>query len=100
GREELGAFVCPARPTLSPAIELRTLAERLVDRDGLTARQTTFTLPELVCAVAGALAEGAPADAVLEAAAQLTQLPALQLVEPQETPGRPPRFTTSELHDV
>jgi conjugative relaxase-like TrwC/TraI family protein len=74
-----------------------TLAERLFGREGLTARQTTFVLPELVQAVAGSLREGASVDQVLAEAEALSLLPGLEGLEQDQTPGRPARFTTREL---
>lgn len=41
-----------------PELDREHLAERLFGPDGLTAKQTTFALPELVCAVAGSLRDG------------------------------------------
>ena len=48
---------------------------RLLAPDGLTAKQTTFTMPELVRAVAGSLRDGAPVEQVLAAADELSRLP-------------------------
>jgi hypothetical protein len=98
GRRELRALASPPQPPR--AIELGEAAERLLGRDGLTATQTTFTRPELVCAVAGGIRHGTTADDVLDAAEQLATCPGIELVESEHAPGRPARFTTRELLEV
>ena len=98
GRRELRALVSP--PHSPRAIELDEAAAELLGRDGLTAKQTTFTMPELVCAVAGGIRHGAPADDVLDAAEQLARFPGVELIESEQAPGRPARFTTRELLEV
>jgi conjugative relaxase-like TrwC/TraI family protein len=86
------------RPRLDvPAIDRDCLAERLFGPEGLTAKQTTFALPELVQAVAGSLREGADVDRVLEEAEALLRLPGVERLEQDGAPGRPARFTTREL---
>jgi ATP-dependent exoDNAse (exonuclease V) alpha subunit len=60
-------------------------------------KQTTFTTPELVQAVAGSLPVGGTADEVLELAEKPARSPGVELVEHGDTPGRPARFTTREL---
>jgi conjugative relaxase-like TrwC/TraI family protein len=81
-------------------IDSGKLAERLFGPDGLTAKQAAFTLPELVCAVAGSLREGASIDQVLAETERLSRLPGLESLEPASTPGRPARFTTRELLEI
>ncbi|CAN5717143.1 MobF family relaxase [soil metagenome] len=98
GRRELLALDGPPQP--ARAVELDDVTPRLFGTEGLTARQTTFTMPELVCAVAGEIRGGATADDVLEAAEKLAMLPGVELVEPEHAPCRPARFTTRELLDV
>jgi conjugative relaxase-like TrwC/TraI family protein len=63
----------------------------------LTAKQTTFTMPELVQAVAGSACEGASVDEILESAASLSRSPLVEQLERETSPGRPVRFTTREL---
>jgi conjugative relaxase-like TrwC/TraI family protein len=99
GRRELDALV-HERPLLRDRVEVDKLAARVLGRDGLTAKQTTFTTPELVRAVAGALPAGRSVDEVLEAADELARFPSVERVEDGETPGRPARFTTRELLQV
>jgi conjugative relaxase-like TrwC/TraI family protein len=99
GRRELEALVAE-RSLPHRHVERPQPAARVFGPDGLTARRTTFTLPELVRAVAGSLPQGASVDDVLENAEELSRFPSIQLVEPGETPGRPARFTTRELLEV
>lgn len=64
------------RPRLEvPEIDRDLLAEQLFGPDGLTARQTTFALPELVQAVAGSLRDGATVERVLDATSSRTPRP-------------------------
>ena len=98
GRRELRALV--GLPRLARAIDLAVAAEQILGRDGFTAKQTTFTLPELVCAVAGTVRSGASVEVVVEAAEKLATFPGVELVEPERAPGRPARFTTRELLEV
>ena len=96
GRRELRAVVDRGRePAREIAID--TLARELFGREGLTAKQTSFTTPELVCAIAGRLRDGASVQQVLEATDQLSRCPVVETVEPSPSPGRPTRFTTNEL---
>ena len=96
GRRELETLVNP-RPVPHRQVEREQLAARLFGRDGLTEKRTTFTMPELVRAVAGSAPSGASVDEVLEAAEELSRFPGVELIEPGDTPGRPARFTTREL---
>jgi conjugative relaxase-like TrwC/TraI family protein len=97
GRREL-TRLGRERPRLDvPAIDRDGLAERLLGPDGLTAKQTTFAIPELVQAVAGSVREGAPVERVIEEAEALSRLPGLERLEQDAAPGRPARFTTREL---
>ncbi len=95
GRRDLDALVHQRRER--DRIELEQLAVGVLGQEGLTEKQTTFTMPELVRAVAGSLLAGESADRVLELADELSRFPGVELVEAQEVPGRPARFTTHEL---
>src|SRR5262249_42076491 len=53
--------------------------------------------PQLVCAVATSLPEGAPTERVLAEAEELTRIRGVELLEAGTVAGRPARFTTSEL---
>jgi len=96
GSRELDALV-HEQPIGWDRVELEQLAAGVLGRDGLTEKQTTFTMPELVRAVAGALPAGGSVNEVLELAEELSRFPGVELVEAQEAPGRPARFTTREL---
>ena len=79
-------------------VQLGRLAGELLGPDGLTARGTTFTRPDVVMAIAERLPAGAPAPYVAELADRLLATSAVkQLDDP--TPGRPPAYTTTELLD-
>ena len=95
GRTELRALLGRSPERSQP--DLPRLVERLLGPEGLTARQTTFSEPELVCALAQAHAQGGRADEVAALARSLGSLPGLALVESGGVPGRPARFTTREL---
>jgi len=96
GRRELDALVGEHQRASDP-VELDRLAATLLDPDGLTAKRTTFTMPELVQAVAGSLPAGAHLREVLEIADELSRVPGVELVDEAKAPGRPARFTTREL---
>ncbi len=96
GRRELDALVHD-RPLFRDRVELDELAARVLGRDGLTEKQTTFTTPELIRAVAGSLPAGGSVDEVFRLARELTRFPGIELVEEGDVPGRPARFTTREL---
>lgn len=98
GRRELRALAGPPHP--ARAIDLAEAAEQLLGCGGVTAKQTTFSMPELVCAVAGTVRQGATTEDVLETAEKLATFPSVELVEPEHAPGRPARFTTRELLEV
>ena len=96
GHSELDALMAD-RPLARESVELDWLATSLLGRDGITAKQTTFTTTELVQAVAGSLPGGARADDVLEIADELSRFPSVELVDEANAPGRPARFTSWEL---
>jgi conjugative relaxase-like TrwC/TraI family protein len=99
GRRQFDGLV-HKRPIGRDRVQLEQLAAVVLGREGLTERQTTFTMPELVRAVAGALPAGGSVAEVLELAEELSRFPGVELVEAQEVPGRPARFTTRELLEV
>ncbi|MGH3031914.1 MAG: MobF family relaxase, partial [Gaiellaceae bacterium] len=98
GRRELRQAVGP--PHAPAPFDPVELADHLLAHDGLTEKQTTFTTPEVVRAVAESLREGASVDEILEAATELARFPGVELLQPEHSPGRPARFTTRELLDV
>jgi conjugative relaxase-like TrwC/TraI family protein len=99
GHRELEALV-RGRSVARDRVEAEQLGALLLGSDGLTEKQTTFTTPELVQAVAGSLPAGGTVDEVLELADELSRFPGVELLEDGGTPGRPARFTTRELLTV
>ncbi len=98
GRRELDALT--RYPSLRRhRIDRERLAIELLGRDGLTAKETTFTMPELVQAVAGSLPQGASVEQVEEFAETLSRVASIELVD-AGTVGRPARFTTRELLEI
>lgn len=95
GRAELRALL--GRSPERPEPDLAGLVECLLSPEGLTAKQTTFSEPDLVCALAEAHAQGESAEDVARLARSLAALPNLALVESGAVPGRPARLTTREL---
>jgi hypothetical protein len=71
-----------------------------ITADLLTAHQTTFTSPEIVCAVAGAARDGATVGEGLEATEGVAEGPGVVRVGDAPTPGRPERFTARGLLDL
>jgi len=100
GRRELRRLLHERPRPHVPAIDREELAARLFAPEGLTEKQSTFTTPELLCAIATSLRDGAAVERMLEEAEDLSRLTVLQRLEPDATPGRPARFTTRELLQV
>jgi conjugative relaxase-like TrwC/TraI family protein len=94
GQRELAAVIgrTPRRP---PVFE--EIAQRLLAPEGLTEKHTTFSHPDLVCALAAAHPQGCAVETVLELARELADLPAVRRIDAAAEPGRPPRYTTAEL---
>jgi hypothetical protein len=67
---------------------------------GLTEKQTAFSDPEAVMAWAQAHRSGAPAERVRRLASRLTRTDGVETVGEPPSPGRPGRYSTSELVDV
>jgi hypothetical protein len=97
GQRELSRLVREPLSPHEPAVDREALAAQLFAPDGLTEKRSTFTTPELVCAVATSLRDGAPVDRVLAEAHALSRFPGIELLDAGEVPGRPARFTTGEL---
>src|SRR6266516_1314926 len=76
---------------------LLRIAQRLLGPEGLTARQTAFSEPEIVMAWSQAHAQGAPAERVRRLAARLTGTDGVERVGERPSPGRPARYSTAEL---
>jgi len=91
GRRELRGL------TQEPSLPAAPIDLDALSVEGLTAKQTTFTMPELVQAVAGAARDGGTVEDILEAAERLARSPLVERLEPEMSPGRPARFTTRAL---
>src|SRR6266536_693202 len=76
---------------------LLRIAQRLLGPEGLTARQTAFSEPEIVMAWSQAHAQGASAERVRRLAARLTGTDGVERVGEPPSPGRPARYSTAEL---
>src|SRR5215210_3947062 len=77
--------------------QLLRIAQRLLGPEGLTARQTAFSEPEIVMAWSQAHAQGASAERVRRLAARLTGTDGVERVGERPSPGRPARYSTAEL---
>ena len=67
---------------------------------GLTEKQTAFSDPEAVMAWAQAHRSGATAERVRRLASRLTRTDGVEAVGEPPSPGRPARYSTTELVDV
>ena len=67
---------------------------------GLTEKQTAFSGPEAVMAWAQAHRSGATAERVRRLASRLTRTDGVEAVGEPPSPGRPARYSTTELVDV
>jgi conjugative relaxase-like TrwC/TraI family protein len=81
-------------------VQQAALDAAAISGEALTARQTTFTTPDVICAVAGAAREGASAEAVLAAVVLVVDTPGVLRIGGSPTPGRPARFTAQELLEL
>ena len=80
--------------------ELLRIAGRMLGPEGLTEKQTAFSDPEAVMAWAQAHRGGATADRVRRLAARLVRTDGVQPVGEASSPGRPARYSTTELVDI
>ncbi len=77
--------------------QLTQIAQRLLGPEGLTARRTAFSEPELVMAWADAHVQGANIDRIRQVAARFEAIDGVRAVGEEPTPGRPARYSTAEL---
>lgn len=70
-----------------------------LDAEALTAHQAVITTPQIICAIAGSLRDGAPVEEVLRMVKELTHRPEVVRIGDPATPGAPERFTTRDLLD-
>jgi conjugative relaxase-like TrwC/TraI family protein len=97
GRAELDALLRrTSRRELSPR-DLLELAERMLGRAGLTEKATAFSDPDLVIAWAQAHTQGASAERIRLLAARLAVADGVETVGEEAQPGRPARYSTTEL---
>ncbi len=97
GNRELRALFGRVRQRDLSREQLLRIAQRLLGPEGLTARQTAFSEPEIVMAWSQAHAQGASADRVRRLAARLSGTDGVELVGERPSPGRPARYSTTEL---
>jgi conjugative relaxase-like TrwC/TraI family protein len=97
GHAELAALLhrCNARHLSSG--ELLDIAAEMRGSHGLTERATAFSDPDLVMAWAEAHMQGAPANRVRRLAERFSRTEGIELVGDDPTPGRPQRYSTTEL---
>src|SRR6266540_2534728 len=97
GSRELQALLGRARYRELSSGALLTIAKRMLGPKGLTEKRTAFSDPEAVMAWAEAHAAGASAERVLRLAARLMQTDGVERVGDTPSPGRPARYSTTEL---
>src|SRR6266540_3340170 len=97
GNRELRALFGRVRRRDLSRKQLLRIAQRPLGPEGLTARQTAFSEPEIVMAWSQAHAQGASADRVRRLAARLSGTDGVELVGERPSPGRPARYSTTEL---
>src|SRR6266536_2441740 len=97
GRRELQALLDRVSDRRASAGELLAIARRMLGPNGLTEKRTAFSEPEAVMAWAEAHPSGATADRVRRLAARLTETDGVERVGEMPTPGRPARYSTTEL---
>ncbi len=97
GRRELERLLGRTAYRDLPERQVREISARLLGREGLTEKRTTFSAAEAVMAWAQANRQGAPVERVLGLAARFTGMEEVVPVGPIAVPGRPALFSTSEL---
>lgn len=100
GRRELQALLGRVRPQEPSREALLRLARQMLGPGGLTERQTAFSAPEAVMAWANAHRAGAPVERVRRLAERLTHALGVEPVGEAPSPGRPARYSTTELVEV
>src|SRR5581483_4871065 len=79
---------------------LLQLARQMLGPEGLTEKQTAFSDPEAVMAWSQAHRAGIPAERVRRLATRLTRAEGVEAVGEPPSPGRPARYSTTELVNV
>lgn len=96
GRRERDSVLGRARWRPLRESDRRAVAERLVGREGLTERQTTFADADVIKAWAEAHTAGATVDDIRALAGRFARLVGVVEVAPGQA-GRSPRYSTREL---
>jgi conjugative relaxase-like TrwC/TraI family protein len=97
GARELLALLGRVRYQEPSRETLLQLARGMLGPHGLTEKQTAFSDPEAVMSWAQAHRSGAPAERVRRLAARLTRTEGVEAVGEPPSPGRPARYSTTEL---
>src|ERR671937_155725 len=97
GSRELRAVLGRVRQRELSREQLLRIARRLLGPEGLTERQTAFSEPEVVMAWSQAHTQGASAERVRRLAGRLTRADGVERVGDRPSPGRPARYSTTDL---
>src|SRR5580765_2939886 len=100
GNRELQALLGRVRHREPSRETLLQLARTMLGPQGLTEKQTAFSDPEAVMAWAQAHRFGATVERVRTLASRLTRTDGVEAVGEPPSPGRPARYSTSELVDI
>jgi conjugative relaxase-like TrwC/TraI family protein len=97
GHRELRSLVGRVVRSEATAREVQAISHRLLGPLGLTEKRTAFSAPELVMAWAESLAQGATGSAIRQICERFTSIDGVERVGDAPAPGRPARYSTSEL---
>ncbi len=97
GRGELDALLHRAKGRELSTHDLLELSRKMLGPGGLTEKTTAFSDPDLVMAWSAAHAQGASAERVRTLAARLADAEGVESVGEEAQPGRPARYSTTEL---
>jgi len=100
GQRELASLVGRSARREPTTRELRSIVQRLLGPLGLTEKRTAFAAPELVMAWAEALPQGATVSRIRQLSERFVAIDGVARVGDAPTPGRPVRYSTSELMQI
>jgi conjugative relaxase-like TrwC/TraI family protein len=100
GTRELQALIGRVNFQEPSRESLLRLVGAMLGPHGLTEKQTAFSEPEAVMAWAQAHHFGAPAERVRRLASRFTRTDGVEAVGEPPSPGRPARYSTTELVEV
>src|SRR5438067_1706865 len=100
GQRELSSLVGRSARREPAPRELQTIVRRLLGPLGLTEKRTAFAAPELVMAWADALPQGATVSRIRRLSERFVAIDGVARVGDAPTPGRPARYSTSELMQI